>query len=211
MEGRFDFSVCCHIKQYKVTTRTMAHGYFSKQKLAVSIQETPTDSNPKDPYLYYILRKIKETLTHDQQLFCWSDIALSVSDRTLRRRQHEFGMRVKGKKFSSPLAADLDAIITNICAVMPRQQGLVVQRVNVLHSLRRVDPVMSALRNALSKFTVFQFSTKCGDIPNTVEDSTTTGSSSCNRERLKKKVRAGHHGFLTKIMEEADECSHEKY
>ena len=63
-------------------------------------------------------------------------------------------MRVKGKKFSSPSAADLDAIITNICAVVPRQQGLVVQRVSVLHSLRRVDPVMSALRNALSKFTV---------------------------------------------------------
>lgn len=63
-------------------------------------------------------------------------------------------MRVKRKKISSPSAADLDTIITTIRAVMPRQQGLVVQRVSVLHSLRRVDPVMSALRNALSKFTV---------------------------------------------------------
>ena len=34
--------------------------------------------------------------------FRWNDIAetLGVSDRTLRRRRHEFGMRVEGREFS---------------------------------------------------------------------------------------------------------------
>ena len=93
--------------------------------------------------------------------FRWNDIAetLGVSDRTLRRRRHEFGMRVEGREFSLLSDAELDDIVRNIRAVTPeagllmvqgslRQQGLMVQRVRVMHSLRRVDPVTSALRNA---------------------------------------------------------------
>ena len=93
--------------------------------------------------------------------FRWSDIArtLGLSDRTLRRRRHEFGMRVEGREFSAISDIELDAFIRNILIVTPaaglrmvqgslRQHGYVVQRVRVLHSLRRVDPVTSTLRNA---------------------------------------------------------------
>ena len=40
---------------------------------------------------------------HEVCGFCWNDIAetLGVSDRTLRRRLHEYGMRVEGREFSS--------------------------------------------------------------------------------------------------------------
>ena len=74
--------------------------------------------------------------------FRWNDIAetLGVSDRTLRRRRHEFGMRVEGREFSLLSDAELDDIVRNIRAVTPeagllmvqgslRQQGLMVQRV----------------------------------------------------------------------------------
>ena len=68
-------------------------------------------------------------------------------------------MRVEGREFSSLSDAELDAIVRNIRAVTPearllmvqgglRQQGLMVERVRVLHSLRRVDPVTSTLRKA---------------------------------------------------------------
>ena len=67
-------------------------------------------------------------------------------------------MRVEGREFSSLSDAELDDIVRNIRAVTPevgllmvqgslRQQGLMVQRVCVMHSLRRVDPMTSALRN----------------------------------------------------------------
>lgn len=69
-------------------------------------------------------------------------------------------MRVEERE-SSPLQvsdAELDDIVRNICAVTPeagllmvqgslRQQGLMVQRV-CMHSLNRVDPRTSVLRNA---------------------------------------------------------------
>ena len=98
---------------------------------------------------------------HEVCGFRWNDIveSLGVSDRTLRRRRHEFGMRVEGREFSLLSDAGLDDIVRNIRAVTPeagllmvqgslRQQGLMVQRVRVMHSLRRVDPVTSAIRNA---------------------------------------------------------------
>ena len=53
--------------------------------------------------------------------FRWNDIAetLGVSDRTLRRRRHEFGMRVEGREFSLLSDAELDDIVRNIRAVTP--------------------------------------------------------------------------------------------
>ena len=99
---------------------------------------------------------------HEVCGFRWNDIAetLGVSNRTLKRRRHEFGMRVEERE-SSPLQvsdAELDDIVRNIRAVTPeagllmvqgslRQQGLMVQRV-CMHSLNRVDPRTSVLRNA---------------------------------------------------------------
>ena len=96
---------------------------------------------------------------HEVCGFRWNDIAetLGVSDRTLRRRRHEFGMRVDGREFSLLSDAELDDIVRNIRAVTPkagllmvqgslRQQGLMVQRVCVMHLLRRVDPVTSEVK-----------------------------------------------------------------
>ena len=79
---------------------------------------------------------------HELCGFRWNDVAetLGVSDRTLQRRRHEYGMRVEGREFSSLSDAELDEIVRNIHAVTPeagllmvqgslRQQGLMVQRV----------------------------------------------------------------------------------
>ena len=95
------------------------------------------------------------------QLACWSDVAriLCVSARTLRCRRHELGMLVEGRQFSELTDTQLDDLIRQALQVTPaaglrmvqgylRQRGLVVQRIRVLHALRRVDPVTSALRNA---------------------------------------------------------------
>ena len=67
-------------------------------------------------------------------------------------------MRVEfeGREFSLLSDAELDDTVRNIRAVTPEAgllmvQGwlrLIVQRVRVMHSLGRVDPVTSALRNA---------------------------------------------------------------
>ena len=93
--------------------------------------------------------------------FRWTDIAriMGVSDRTLRRRRHEFGMRVTGREFSNVSDTELDNIVRQVREVTPsaglrmvqgslRQRGLAVQRIRVLHSLRRVDPVTTTLRDA---------------------------------------------------------------
>ena len=93
--------------------------------------------------------------------FCWNDIAriLRVSDRTLRRRRHEFGMRVVGREFSNISDTEIDNLVRQVQEVTPsaglrmvqgslRERGLVVQRMRVLQSLRRVDPVTTTLRNA---------------------------------------------------------------
>ena len=93
--------------------------------------------------------------------FCWNDIAriLRVSNRTLRRRRHEFGMRVVGREFSNISDTEIDNLVRQVQEVTPsaglrmvqgslRERGLVVQRMHVLLSLRRVDPVTTTLRNA---------------------------------------------------------------
>ena len=93
--------------------------------------------------------------------FRWSDVAriLCVSARTLRRRRHELGMLVEGRQFSELTDTQLDDLTRQALQVTPaaglrmvqgylRQRGLVVQRIRVLHALRRVDPITAALRNA---------------------------------------------------------------
>ena len=53
--------------------------------------------------------------------FRWNDIAwmLGVSDRTLRRRRHEFGMRVEGRAFSNISDSELDDFIRQVLEVTP--------------------------------------------------------------------------------------------
>ena len=91
----------------------------------------------------------------------WSDIArtLGVSERTVRRRRHQFGMPVEGREFSDISDQQLDDFIARILQATPavgvrmimgslRHHGHTVQRSRVLHSIRRVDPVTSTLRNS---------------------------------------------------------------
>ena len=93
--------------------------------------------------------------------FSWSDVAriFCVSARTLRRRRHELGILVEGRQFSELTDTELDDLTRQALQVTPaaglrmvqgylRQRGLVVHRIRILHALRRVDPVTSALRNA---------------------------------------------------------------
>ena len=107
-----------------------------------------------------IIRDQLEAL-HGDCRFQWSEICrlLGVSDRTLRRRRHEFGMQVEGRVYSNISDDELDAIVRSILLLTPAaglrmvqgaliQQGYTIQRDRVLQSLRRVDPVTSTLRNA---------------------------------------------------------------
>ncbi|KAK3755427.1 hypothetical protein QZH41_016133 [Actinostola sp. cb2023] len=75
------------------------------------------------------------------------------------RRRHQFGMQVEGREFSDISDVELDYFIRQIVTSTPaaglrmvqgalRQHGYLVQRIRVLQSLRRVDPVTSTLRNA---------------------------------------------------------------
>lgn len=93
--------------------------------------------------------------------FRWNDMAriLRVSSRTLRRRRHELGMQVQGRVFSAMTDVELDNVVRQVLEVTPasglrmvqgslRQQGFRVQRARILHSLRRVDPITSTLRNS---------------------------------------------------------------
>ena len=110
--------------------------------------------------------------------FRWSDVAriLCVSARTLRRRRHELGMLVEGRQFSELTDTQLDDLTRQALQVTPaaglrmvqgylRQRGLVVQRIRVLHALRRVDPITATLRNVrriIREFTMFPLPIHCG-------------------------------------------------
>ena len=91
----------------------------------------------------------------------WSEISrtLGISERTLRRRRHEFGMKVEGKEFSNISDDEIDNLVRQVIGVTPsaglrlvqgavRQRGLVVQRNRILQSLHRIDPITTSLRNA---------------------------------------------------------------
>ena len=108
----------------------------------------------------FVTREQLETL-HEQCHLHWSDIArsLGISERTIRRRRHEFGMPVEGRQFSIITDSQLDEFVARILQDTPavglrmimgslRHRGLSIQRHRVLHSIRRVDPVTSSLRNS---------------------------------------------------------------
>ena len=108
-----------------------------------------------------ILQEQLQTL-HNDASFRWADIGriLGISERTLRRRRHEFGLPVGvGEDFSDVSNDDLDEHVRKILEVTPsagqrlvegglRQRGLRIQRHRIQESIRRVDPVVSTLRAA---------------------------------------------------------------
>jgi hypothetical protein len=72
----------------------------------------------------------------------------------LHVRRHELGIRVEGRVFSDISDIQHDNVVQEVLQSTPsaglrlvqgslRQQSLVVQRLRVLHSLRRADPVAS--------------------------------------------------------------------
>ena len=108
-----------------------------------------------------MLQEQLQTL-HDDASFRWADIGriLGISERTLRRRRHEFGLPVGvGEDFSDVSNDDLDEHVREILEVTPsagqrlvegglRQRGLRIQRHRIQESIRRVDPVVITLRAA---------------------------------------------------------------
>ena len=108
-----------------------------------------------------ILQEQLQTL-HNDASFRWADIGriLGISERTLHRRRHEFGLPVGvGEDFSDVSNDDLDEHVREILEVTPsagqhlvegglRQRGLRIQRHRIQESIRRVDPVVSTLRAA---------------------------------------------------------------
>lgn len=83
-----------------------------------------------------------------------------VSPRTLNHRRQELGMPVGHDHNFSPLTDnELDTLVQEILSITPqsgvglvlgalRSSGLRVQRRRVLESLRRLDPIASALRQS---------------------------------------------------------------
>lgn len=108
-----------------------------------------------------ILQEQMQTL-HNDAGFRWADIGriLGISERTLRRRRHEFGLPVGvGEDFSDVSNDDLDEYVREILEVTPsagrrlvegglRQRGLRIQRYRIQESIQRVDPVVTTLRAA---------------------------------------------------------------
>ena len=108
-----------------------------------------------------ILQQQLQTL-HNDAGFRWADIGriLGISERTLRRRRHEFGLPVGvGENFSDVSNDDLDEYVREILEVTPsagqrlvegglRQRGLRIQRHRIQESIRRVDQVLRTLRAA---------------------------------------------------------------
>lgn len=108
-----------------------------------------------------MLREQLQTL-HNDAGFRWADIGriLGISERTLRRRRHEFGLPVGvGEDFSDVSNGDLDEYVREILEVTPsagrrlvegglRQRGLRIQRYRIQESIQRVDPIVTSLRAA---------------------------------------------------------------
>ena len=108
-----------------------------------------------------ILQEQLQTLYIDAG-FRWADIGriLGISERTLRRRRHEFGLPVGvGEDFSDVSNDDLDECVREILEVTPnavrrlvegglKQRGLRIQRYRIQQSIRGVDPLVSTLRAA---------------------------------------------------------------
>ena len=108
-----------------------------------------------------ILQQQLQTL-HNDAGFRWADIGriLGISERTLRRRRHEFGSPFGvGENFSDVSNDDLDEYVREILEVTPsagqrlvegglRQRSLRFQRHRIQESIRRVDQVLRTLRAA---------------------------------------------------------------
>ena len=90
--------------------------------------------------------------------FPWVSIAklLGISERTLRRRREEFGLRVDSG-FTEVSEEHLTIVIEAVRSVTPiigqsrmigalRSRGLHVQRWRILEIMRKIDPVGTALR-----------------------------------------------------------------
>ena len=103
-----------------------------------------------------VLQEHLQTL-HDDADFRWADIGriLGISERTLRRRRHEFGLPVRmGEQFSDIINDELDLNVREILQATPnagqrlvegglRHRGLHIQRHRIQEAIRRVDPVVS--------------------------------------------------------------------
>jgi hypothetical protein len=101
-------------------------------------------------------------ILHNTAGFRWADIGriLGVSERTIRRRRHQFGLVVgRETAFSNISDNDLDNLVREILITTPssggrlvegslRSRGLCIQRRRVQESIRRVDPVIRTLRSA---------------------------------------------------------------
>ena len=108
-----------------------------------------------------VLQEHLQTL-HNDAGFRWADIGriLGISDRTLRRRRHEFGLPVgMGEHFSDITNDELDVNVREILQATPnagqrlvegglRHRGVRIQRHRIQEAIRRVDPVVSTLRAA---------------------------------------------------------------
>ena len=87
--------------------------------------------------LVHQVREVTPSAIRHQQLdalhrdcgFCWNDIAciLRVSDRTLRRRRDEFGVRVVGREFSNISDTELDNLVHQVREVTPSADLRMVQ------------------------------------------------------------------------------------
>ena len=98
-----------------------------------SLHRRDQGTGPGRPRLQ-VTREQLRTLNEDAG-FSWSEISrtLGISERTLRRRRHELGMRFEGKEFSSLSDSELDNVIRRILSVTPGAglrmvQGAVRQR-----------------------------------------------------------------------------------
>ena len=108
-----------------------------------------------------VLQEHLQTL-HNDAGFRWADIGriLGISDRTLRRRRHEFGFPVgMAEHFSDITDDELDVNVREILQATPnagqrlvegglRHRGVRIQRHRIQEAIRRVDPVVSTLRAA---------------------------------------------------------------
>ena len=85
---------------------------------------------------------------------------LEISARTLNRRRYEFSMPVgQNYSFSSITSNELDRVVSEILTLTPqsglglvrgafRSQGLHLQRLRIIETLQRLEPVTSALHQS---------------------------------------------------------------
>ena len=121
------------------------------------------------------------TVLRNRLGFRWADIArmFGVSIRTINRCQQEFGMPLgQDHNFSNLTDTELYSIVREILSITPqsgiglvqgalRSRGVRIQQHRVLSSLRRLDPITSALRQSgqlFAKHTMYLDQIRCGEI-----------------------------------------------